>query len=154
MKLGLRLETIKKRAEVRMADGSHMSGSFFVSPESSISIGEETIYEILTGDRSYLPFEKDDGGVALLQKGSIEMIRLMERELDKDLPFHREIYARIFFLSGEAIEGFVFSDLPKSYLRLSDYVNLSKEFFYIQVGADDYLINSRWVKLLEPGGNG
>ena len=110
--------------------------------------GAETIYELLTGDRNYLPFDWDGEGVVLLQKGSIATVRLDEKEINQDNSFHKKLRTRISFLSGETLEGNVFSDHPKAYLRLSDYLNLSNNFFYIQVEEDDYLVNSLCVKFL------
>jgi len=148
MKNEFEIKTLKKRAVVSMADCSSLSGCFFVAPGSSFHEGPETIYELLTGDRNYLPFDWDGEGVVLLQKGSIATVRLEEKEINKYIPFHKKLRTRISFLSGETLEGNVFSDLPKAYLRLSDYLNLNDKFFYIQVGDDDYLVNSLCVKFL------
>lgn len=148
MKNEFEIETLKKRAVVTMDDSSSLSGCFFVSPKSSHHEGPETLYELLTGDRKYLPFDWDGEGVVLLQKGSIATVRLEEKEINKHTPFQKKLRTRISFLSGETLEGKVFSDLPKEYLRLSDYLNSNNPFFYIQVGDDDYLVNSLCVKFL------
>ena len=144
----LEIKTLKKRAVVSMTDCSSLSGCFFVSPESSLHEGPETIYELLMGDRTYLPFDWDGEGVVLLQKGSIATVRLEEKEINKYIPFPKKLRTRISFLSGETLEGNVFSDLPKEYLRLSDYLNLNNKFFYIQVDDDDYVVNTLCVKFL------
>jgi len=148
MKNEFEIKTLKKRAVVSMTDCSSLSGCFFVSPKSSLHEGPETIYELLTGDRTYLPFDWDGEGVVLLQKGSIATVRLEEKEINKYIPFQKKLRTRISFLSGETLEGNVFSDLPKAYLRLSDYLNLNSNFFYIQVGDNDYLVNTLCVKFL------
>ena len=48
------------------------------------------------------------------------------------------------------MEGTVYLDLPKSHSRLSDFLNYSKAFFCLEVGDRDYLVNSRFVKMVCP----
>jgi hypothetical protein len=148
MKNEFEIKTLRKRAVVSMTDCSSLSGCFFVSPNSSRHEGPETIYELLTGDRNYLPFDWDGEGVVLLQRGSIATVRLAEKEINRYTPFQKKLRTRISFLSGETLEGNVFSDHPKAYLRLSDFLNLSNNFFYIQVEDDDCLVNTLCVKFL------
>ncbi len=78
------------------------------------------------------------------------MVLLEANEVSKDLTYQRQIPARVCFLSGENMEGTVYLDLPKSRSRLSDFLNYSKAFFYLEVGDKDYLVNSQFVKMVCP----
>jgi hypothetical protein len=146
----LKLDTIRRRGEVIFSDGSRESGDFFVSPRSASHTGRESIAELLNGERSYIPLESRAGAVVLLQKRSIVMVLLEADEMTKDLAYQRPITAQVCFLSGESMEGTVYLDLPKSHSRLSDFLNYSKAFFYLDVGDKDYLVNSRFVKMVCP----
>jgi hypothetical protein len=143
-----KIETIRKRADVFYTDGSRMSGSFFVSPVSPNHIGAELVSELLAGDRNFIPFESEDGNVALLQKENIKMIYLERGELNTDLPNSKQIKAQISFISGETMEGNVYYDLPESHSRLSDFLNSSKEFFYFELNNKDYLVNTQFIKMV------
>jgi hypothetical protein len=141
---------IRRRGEVIFSDGTRESGDFFVSPSSASHTGRESIAELLNGERSYIPLESRAGEVVLLQKRSIVMVLLEADEMRKDLAYQRRITAQVRFLSGESMEGTVYLDLPKSHSRLSDFLNYSKAFFYLEVGDKDYLVNSQFVKMVCP----
>ena len=106
--------------------------------------------ELLNGERSYIPLESRAGKIILVQKRSIVMVLLEADEVRKDLAYQRQIAAQVRFLSGENMEGTVYLDLPRSHSRLSDFLNYSKAFFCLEVGDRDYLVNSRFVKMVCP----
>ena len=146
----LKLDMIKRRGEVIFSDGTRESGCFFLSPRSPNHAGRESVAELLNGERSYIPLESRAGAVLLLQKRSIVMVLLEADGMRKDLAYQRPITAKVCFLSGESMEGTVYLDLPKSRSRLSDFLNYSKAFFYLEVGDKDYVVNSQFVKMVCP----
>ena len=146
--MGLKLQTSGKKAEVHFSDQTRLIGSFFVSLHAQSHAGSEYVIDRLNGERSYLPFESEEGEIVLIQKRSIEMVVLDKRELNKNLGYQQEIAARVNLLSGQNIKGKVYPDLPKEHSRLSDFVNLSEEFFHLEVCGKDYLINSLFVKMV------
>ena len=146
----LKLETIRRRVEVVFSDGTRESGDFFLSPGSPNHAGRESMAELLNGERSYIPLELGAGKIILVQKRSIVMVLLEADEVRKDLAYQRQIAAQVRFLSGENMEGTVYLDLPRSHSRLSDFLNYSKAFFCLEVGDRDYLVNSRFVKMVCP----
>jgi hypothetical protein len=148
--MSFRVEKIKRNAEIFFPDGSTLSGSFFVSHQSPKHTGPESVCDILTNERTFIPFEVDGQNVLLLQKRSVVKLRLETRELDRDVPYLKEIKARIQLVSGEFLEGNVYLDLPKSHSRLSDFLNYSPDFFYLEVEQCDYLVNANFVRHVEP----
>ena len=146
----LKLEMVRRRAEVVFSDGTRQSGDFFLSPRSPNHAGRESMAELLNGERSYIPLESRAGKIILVQKRSIVMVLLEADEVRKDLAYQRQIAAQVRFLSGENMEGTVYLDLPRSHSRLSDFLNYSKAFFCLEVGDRDYLVNSRFVKMVCP----
>jgi len=146
----LKLVRIKRRAEVVFADGTRESGNFFLSPRSANHTGRESIAELLNGERSYIPLELREGNIVLLQKRSMVMVFVEADEVRKDSAYQRQVPARVCFLSGENMEGTVYLDLPQNRSRLSDFLNYSKQFFYLEAGDKDCLVNSRFVKMVCP----
>lgn len=141
---------IKKKAEVFFSDATAMAGNFFVAPQAPTHAGTESVADLLSNDRLYIPFETTDGRVLLIQKDCIVKILLDEPDIDKNLPYLENTQAKVVFLSGESLEGKVYLDLPKSNSRLSDFLNYSREFFYLEVGKRDYLVNSHFVQYVQP----
>ena len=144
---------IKKKAEIFFSDGTTMTGNFFVAPHAPTHAGTESVADLLSNDRLYIPFETIDGHVVLVQKNCIVKILLAESNIDKNLPYLEDAQAQVVFLSGETLEGKVYLDLPKSNSRLSDFLNYSRQFFYLEVGTRDYLVNSGLVQYVQPGMN-
>ena len=149
-KMELKIETTKKKAEVICCDESRLIGSFFVSLRAPRYEGKELVLDLLVSERTYLPFELDEGQIVLLQKSCIMAVVLKEREMKISTSYQHEISAKVHLYSGKPIEGKVFSDLPKTHARLSDFLNQNKTFFYIKVGEKDYLVNSQFVKFVRP----
>ena len=148
--MGLKIETTKKKAEIICSDESSLNGGFFVALRAPTREGNELVLDLLVSEKTYLPFELDEGQIVLLQKECIVMIVLEDRDMKKSITYEQEIPAEVRFISGESIEGKVYSDLPRSHARLSDFLNQSKTFFYLEVGDKDYLVNSRLVKTVRP----
>ena len=148
--MGLKIETTKKKAEIICSDESSLNGSFFVALRAPTREGNELVLDLLVSEKTYLPFELDEGQIVLLQKECIVMIVLEDRDMKKSITYEQKIPAEVRFLSGESIKGKVYSDLPRSHARLSDFLNHSKKFFYLEVGDKDYLVNSRLVKVVRP----
>jgi hypothetical protein len=146
----LKIETTKKKAEITCSDESRLNGNFFVSLRAPNHEGNELVLDLLLSEKTYLPFELDEGKIVLLQKGCIVMVVLKVREMKMSTFYQQKIPAKVHLLSGKTIEGEVYSDLPRTHARLSDFLNQSKVFFYLEVGDKDYLVNSQFVKIVRP----
>ncbi len=149
--MSLKIKTQKRQAKIIFSDGRSIVGHFFISPSPKGLAGSENVIEILNDDRFYIPFEIAEGEISLLQKGSIVMVRMAICEMPKDLPYLSRASTKIFLLSGDILEGNVFIDLPKTRTRLSDFLNFSKRFFFIEVDEQDILVNTTFVKMVTPG---
>ena len=149
--MSLKLKTQKRQAEIKFSDGHSICGHFFISPSPKGLSGSENIIEILNDDRSYIPFEIAEEEISLLQKESIVMVRMAISEMPKDLPYLSRTATKIFLLSGDILEGHVYIDLPKTHTRLSDFLNFSKRFFFIELDEQDFLVNTKYVKMVRPG---
>jgi hypothetical protein len=149
--MNLKLRIQKRQAEIKFADGHSICGHFFISPPPKGSSRSENVIKLLNDDRSYIPFEIAEDEISLLQKESIMMVRMAISEMPRDLPYLSRTSTKIFLLSGEILEGHVFIDLPKTHTRLSDFLNFSKKYFFIGVDEQDFIINTKYVKMVMPG---
>ena len=149
--MNLKLKTQKRQAEIKFSDGHSICGHFFISPHPKGHPGGDNVIELLNDDRAYMPFKITEGQISLLQKESIMIVKMAINEMRKDLPFQSRAFAKVFLLSGDILEGYVFIDLPKTHTRLSDFLNFSKKFFFIDVDEQDFLINTKFVKMVMPG---
>lgn len=149
--MSLKLKTQKRQAETLFFDGHSIIGHYFIPPLFKGLPGNGNVFELLNDDRSYIPFEIAAGEISLLQKGSIMMVRMAISEMPKDLPYLSRITTKIFLLSGDTIEGHIYTDLPKTHTRLSDFLNFSQKFIFIDVDEQDFFINTKFVKMVMPG---
>ena len=149
--MNLKLKTQKRQAEISFSDGHSICGHFFLAPQPKDHPKNENVIGLLNDDRSYIPFAIAEAEIALLQKGSIMLVKMATNEIRTDLPYQNRVFAKVFLLSGDILKGFVFIDLPKTYPRLSDFLNFSKRFFFIEVNEQDYVINTKFVKMVNPG---
>ena len=143
-----KLDTIQKRVDVFLSDGSSFPGSFFLEVKSSTHSGNQSLFDLFTIEISFLPFRLEDGEIILLQRDCIVMVALREKEFGQELFSRKEISVDVCFISGETLEGKVYSDLPITHSRLSDFLNDAKRFFYIEGKDKDYLVNSRFIKMV------
>jgi len=148
--MNLNIEMSKKQAEILFPDESRLSGHFFVSLRAQGHTRGQCLLDLLLDERPYLPFETDGEEIVLLQKGSIVMIESEGCEYLKMVPFQKKMEIRVCFLTGETLEGEVYSDLPQTKSRLSDFLNHSPRFFCMEVAGKEYLINTRFIKSVYP----
>jgi hypothetical protein len=147
--LNLKLNTQKRQAEIKFCDGHFICGNFFISPFSKGSPSGENALELLNDSRSYLPFEIAESELSFLRKDLIMTVRMTVSEIPKELPYLRPVSAKIYLLSGDIFEGQVYIDLPKSHTRLSDFLNFSQQFIFINIDEQDVLINTAFVKMVK-----
>ena len=148
--MALAIEMSKKKAEILFSDGNRLSGHFFVLLDTQGRLGAECLLDLLLDERSFLPFEKDEGNILLIQKGSIVMVISEGCEYLNGVPYQKKMGARIGLLSGQNLEAKVYSDLPQARSRLSDFLNHSSKFFCVEVDGKEYLVNSRFIRSVEP----
>ncbi|RLB41825.1 MAG: hypothetical protein DRH12_07190 [Deltaproteobacteria bacterium] len=144
----LKIETLKKNAKVFLAGKEALDGVFFLSPTSPFHGGQESLQELLCSERRYIPFEKD-GKVIIIQKRNIIKVQLKDEDPKSQAGSHTEIDVRINFCQGGSIEGRVLYSMPVTHSRLSDFLNNSKEFFYLHSNDHTFLINARHISFVE-----
>jgi hypothetical protein len=146
----VKIQTIKKLAEVIFEDGTRLQGFLFLSPASARRWGKESIGELLNGDRKSLPMELKTKEVVLLNRSAIVMAFSEEKEEEPILTEAKRIPVEVVLRSGETLSGEIHNDLPKTHSRLSDYLNRTDTFFRLQTGGMDCFVSNGFVRLIKP----
>ncbi|MDY6880448.1 MAG: hypothetical protein V2J25_08430 [Desulfatiglans sp.] len=152
--MAFKIETIKKRVEITLSDGTCLTGSLFLSPESPLHPGTELISELFENDRAFLPLELEGGEIIIIRKSNIVFVHLAangQKKQTNNFVHTKPIDAEVSLTSGDCIAGRVYLDLPESRSRLSDFLNYACSFFYLETGTKGYLINSHFVLSVRPG---
>ena len=144
-----KVEKIKRPASVIFHDNTRLDGSFFVSKVSLNHPGMESISELLSNPKDFLPFELMDGEVAILRKKNMVLIQLQQDEHFTEHLSPRQIPVRMRLLSGKSMEGSVFSDLPENQSRLSDFLNAAQGFFYLKADDLNFFVNAQYVLVMQ-----
>ena len=144
-----RVKTLRKKAEIFLVGGKRLEGAFFLSPISANQRREETILELLCGDRAYLPFETTQGKIVLIQKTNI--IKVISKE---PAPYPDGAKAsgqiKVWFDDGSFLNGEVLFSMPTTHSRISDFLNHSAEFFYVHKEGIVYVVNRDHITFVEP----
>lgn len=143
-----KIKTTRKKAAVTLPDSIRLNGNFFVSPVAQKHPGSECIFELLSNDKNFLPFELTDGQVILLRKKNIVFVRVEKNGHPSEDPSICRITAQISFLSGETMEGTIFFHMPEGQSRLSDFFNSGRGFFPMKADNKSYFINPRYITMI------
>ncbi len=143
-----KIETIRKPARIFLMGGGTLEGTFFLSPISPSLKGPETVLDLLTDERSYLPFETDQCKVILVQKTNIVKI-LLEEAIPHTVGPTKQTHITVWFVDQSSLEGWLSFMMPVSHSRVSDFLNSAGEFFYLHGTGATYVVNRRHVSFVE-----
>ena len=149
-RIPFKLERLRKKAGVFFAQGEPLWGHFFISPVSANHDGEETVLELLMSGQRYVPFETTDGQVALILISNIVKVLMEDNQHHMQNSATEHINVELCFISGETMRGKVCFTMPETHSRLSDFLNQSPGFFYLEAEGRLYLINHRHIVLIRP----
>ena len=143
-----KIETLRKPARVFLVGGEILEGTFFLSPISISHKGPETVLELLSGERRYLPFETDQGKVVLVQKTNIVKI-LLDEEPPDYVGAKKQTHITVRFVDQSSLEGRLSFLMPVGHSRVSDFLNSAGQFFYIHTNGGTYLVSQSHVSFVE-----
>ena len=148
--MSFKLDTIRKKVLIFFHDQSQMCGHFFVSTVAQTHPGSESVFEMLSEQRTFLPFEGDSGKLILVHKTNIVMVQTWEGPQEVPGSFDKEVPVTIGFVSGKDMRGRVFFSLPDGRSRMSDFFNTPREFFYFETDVGNFFVQSKFIKLVIP----
>ena len=141
-----RFEKLRVPAELNLAHGPVVSGSFFVAGSAFDHDGPERVGDLLNGRQGFFPFQRDDGSTALYNRGHVIFVTLGDgvREAESDPGYAVATHRRVSMLlsTGARLTGTVPIYRPRGRDRLSDYAQAGDQFLYLVTPQRTHLVNA------------
>ena len=145
------IQKIKVPVRVSRAGKAALDGYLFLSPDTPLHPGPQTILERLNARDRVIPLARaGDGKVLLLSCESLQWVAPGE-EIDPGLLcpptwfVTREERVRLRFIDGGEAEGLLRMELPVEHTRASDFMNSAEDFFPLVAPRGILLVNKRQV---------
>ena len=154
-----RVEKVRTEAELTLATGGKLRGSFFLSSSAAKHGGSERVADLLNAEPGFFPFETPDAGRAgtvLVNRAHIIAVKLIDRtteaQLDPGYALATERQVDMLLSNGARVRGCVRVYRPQGRDRLSDYARSPEMFRYIETPRGTMVINTAHiVELRETG---
>ena len=153
--LDLRVEKRRAAAELTLAGGRHVQGSFFLAGSSATHTGPERIADLLNGEAGFFPFaihQTDGRGgaeTALYNRAQVVSVKLLESTgeatLDPGYDLATERQVAMLLSNGETISGAVRVYRPEGRDRLSDYARAADVFRYVEAQHATFIVNTMHI---------
>ena len=152
-----RIEKLRVPAELSLAHGGTVSGSFFVAGHAFDHDGPERVSDLLNGRQGFFPFQRDDGSTALYNRAQVTLVTLGEhvKEAETEPGYAVATHRRVSMLlsTGARLTGTVPIYRPRGRDRLSDYAQTPDQFVYLVTPQRTHLVNATTiVELTETAG--
>jgi hypothetical protein len=157
-----RIEKRRAPAQLTLATGATVRGSFFLAASSANGAGPERVADLLNGEQGFFPFEIPARGSArehtvLFNRAQLVSVTLEDAEAAEAQ--HEPGYAvaterrvRMLLSDARTIDGSVRVYRPSGRDRLSDYARGGQLFRYIETAAATLIVNiDHIVELREIG---
>jgi hypothetical protein len=144
-----RFEKIRVTAELTLASGAVVSGTFFVAGSASDHDGPERVGDLLNAEPGFFPFQRADGTTTLYNRAQLVFVSLAagpdEAEADPGYAVAKKLRVTMVLATGQAVSGTVPVYRPSGRDRLSDYAQTPQPFRYLLTGDRELLVNSDYV---------
>lgn len=141
-----RFEKIRVPAELTLASGDVVAGTFFVAGAASGHHGPERVGDLLNERPGFFPFEREDGTTALYNRAQLVMVALAgEATTEPGFEVAKKLRVTILLSTGERLSGTVPVYRPYGRERLSDYAQTPETFRYLLTSERELLVNAAHV---------
>ena len=128
----------KQRGTILFSTQGSLDVNLFLSYQAEAHAGQENILDLLNSKRAFIPVEDVlTNEILLIGKTRIVHVTLDDRNEGNEAPGQVELPVILELLSGETVEGSLFTDLPDGKKRLSDYLDLSGQFICLRQEKSD-----------------
>lgn len=143
----LAVDKIKKKVTLFLADKSQISGQIFLSPYSELGVGRQSLFEVLTTQDRFIPFQSSEGEFSFLNLRQIVWVTcLRDPDTEEEPPVPLESRNVVVFLrDGKLFRGDMEMSMPEGKTRLSDWLNEFNGFMIIRDDTREILINLDFV---------
>jgi len=148
----LRVEKRQAAAELVLATGTRVRGSFYLAGSSATHAGPERIGDLLNGETGFFPFALEAESsveTALYNRAQVVCVKLLESTgeatLDPGYELATERRVAVLLSNGETICGAVRVYRPAGRDRLSDYARSNDVFRYVEAPQATFIINTTHI---------
>ncbi len=148
-----RIEKIRRRVEVTLANGCRLEGDVFVQAYNRFRAGHEEPLDLLNDDTLFLPLVVDGGEAYCVQKEQIAVVCCALPEGGDDAAERGVVGMRleISLLDGSSHVGSIFLEARADRTRLIDILNDGPQTFYSLFTADELrLVNRHHIAYVRP----
>ena len=136
----------KQRGTILFSTQGSLDVNLFLSYQAEGHAGQETILDLLNSKRSFIPVEDVlTNEILLIGKTRIVHVTLDDRNEASENPGLMELPVVMELLTGEVVEGSLFTDLPDGKKRLSDYLDLAVQFSCLRQEKSDLILNKSFI---------
>ena len=147
-----RVEKRRAEAEVLLANGASVRGSFFLAGSSAGHVGPERVADLLNAEAGFFPFEPAGADVSetvMINRAHVVSVRLLGRnsepQLDSGYGVAVERRVDMLLSTGARLTGAVRVYRPQGSDRLSDYARSNDAFRYIESRDGTFVVNSAHI---------
>jgi hypothetical protein len=144
-----RFEKLRVPAELSLAHGTAVMGTFFVAGSALDHDGPERVADLLNARQGFFPFQRADGSTALYNRAQVILVTLGEgvREAESDPGYALARHRRVSMLlsTGARVSGIIPIYRPAGRDRLSDYAQTPDPFGYLVTPQRTLLVNSTQI---------
>ena len=136
----------KQRGTILFSTQGSLDVNLFLSYQAEAHAGQENILDLLNSKRAFIPVEDVlTNEILLIGKTRIVHVTLDDRNEGNEAPGQVELPVILELLSGETVDGSLFTDLPDGKKRLSDYLDLSGQFICLRQEKSDLILNKSFI---------
>ncbi len=148
----MRLEKNKRKATIRRSDGLKQDVNCFLREFAESHSGKELFLDVMNSKATLIPLEDvETKGIFFLNKSSVMLLELYERDLTEETRLASEAPVRIELTNGEILKGSFYLEMPQERSRVSDYINFSPEFIYLCREDSDVILNKAFIFSVQEG---
>jgi len=143
-----RVEKRRAEAELTLATGATLHGSFFLAGSTPTQVGPERIADLLNADAGFFPFDSAAGaerGTIVVNRAHVVAVRLLEpfaeAQVDAGYEVATERHVAMTLTNGTRLEGSIRVYCPQGRDRLSDWARSTEVFRYVETAETTYIVN-------------
>ncbi len=148
----MKIDKFKAKATLCRENGWRLDVNFHLSPRAEEHSGRETILDVLNSERTFIPLEDlQSNEILFVNKTMMMMLELQERGLTHDSTVTPQVSVQVKLISGKVLAGHFLIELPPEKSRVSDYLNLPFQFFYLAREEGDCILNKFFILSVKDG---
>jgi hypothetical protein len=142
----LKVRKFKQKATICFSTEGTLDVHFFLAYHAESHPGVETILDVLSSEKTFIPLEDIlTNEILLIGKTEIMYLSLPSGETFPNKLEAVAIPAKVELLNGEIMQGKFITDLPPDKLRLSDFLNYTPQYIALWRDQESLILNKGYI---------